>query len=223
VIDLVILGAGGTGLDALDCVDAINAISPRYRCVGFLDDDLRKQVNGFAGLPVLGSLSDAPKWRQARFVNALGGPGSFRQRPATLKRAGITDEGFETLVHPAAVVSSRAELGRGILVYPHVTVGPNVHIGHHVQILANVVANHDVRIGDWTIIASGAAISGRVRLGSCCYIGTGAVLKEDLVVGDGALVGMGAVVTRDVAPSITVIGNPARAKAPMGGTPERGA
>jgi sugar O-acyltransferase (sialic acid O-acetyltransferase NeuD family) len=191
--------------------------------VGFLDDDLRKQVSGFAGLPVLGSLSDAPEWRQARFVNAIGSPGSFLRRAATVRRAAIGDEDFETLVHPAAVVSSRAELGRGILVYPHVTVGPDVHIGNHVQILANVVVNHDVRIGDWTIIASGAALSGRVRLGSCCYIGTGAVLKEDLVVGDGALIGMGAVVTHDVAPSSTVIGNPARSKPPVpGGTPEPG-
>jgi len=220
VIDLVILGASGTGLDALDCVDAINSISPRYRCVGFLDDDPGKQASGFAGLPVLGSLSDAPAWRQNRFVNALGGPGSFRRRAATLKRAAIADEDFETLVHPAAIVSSRADLGRGILVYPHATVGPNVHIGNHVQILANVVVNHDVRIGEWTIIASGAAISGRVRLGSCCYIGTGAVLREDLVVGDGALIGMGAVVTHDIAPSSTVVGNPARAKPPApGGTP----
>jgi sugar O-acyltransferase (sialic acid O-acetyltransferase NeuD family) len=220
VIDLVILGAGGTGLDVLDCVDAINAISPRYRCVGFLDDDLRKQASGFAGLPVLGPLSNAPAWRQARFV---GGPGSFLRRAATLRRTATIDKDFETLVHPAAIVSSRAELGCGILVYPHATVGPNVHVGAHVQVLANVVVNHDVRIGDWTIIASGAAVSGRVRLGSSCYIGAGAVVKEGLVVGDGALIGMGAVVTHDVAPSSTVIGNPARTKSSAsGGTSERG-
>jgi sugar O-acyltransferase (sialic acid O-acetyltransferase NeuD family) len=217
VIDLVILGAGGTGLDVLDCVDAINAISPRYRCVGFLDDDLGKQASGFAELPVLGSLSDAPAWRQARFVDALGSPGSFLRRPATLRRAAIGDEDFETLVHPAAIVSSRAKLGHGVLVYPNTTVGPNAQIGNHVQLLANVVVNHDVRVGDWTIIASGAALSGGVRLGSCCYVGTGAVLKEGLAVGDGALIGMGAVVTHDVAPSSTVIGNPARPQPPAPG------
>lgn len=214
MIDLVILGAGGTGLDVLDCVDAINAISPRYRCLGFLDDDARKQASSFGGLPVLGPLSSAPGWPQARFINALGGPGSFTRRPAATRGAGVPDERFETLAHPAASISSRARLGRGVLVYPHATIGPNVRVGSHVQILANVVVNHDAQIGDWTIIASGAAVSGRVRLGSCCYVGTGAVLKEDVVVGDGAMIGMGAVVIREVAASSTVIGNPAQARPP---------
>ena len=166
------------------------------------------------GLPVLGPLANASAWPQARFVNALGGPESFIRRPETVRRAAVEDECFETLVHPAATVSSRARLGRGILVYPHATIGPHVHVGNHVQLLANVVVNHDAHLGDWTIIASGAALSGRVRLGSCCYVGTGAVIKEGVVVGDGALIGMGAVVISDVAASSTVIGNPARAKSP---------
>jgi sugar O-acyltransferase (sialic acid O-acetyltransferase NeuD family) len=212
MIDLVILGAGGTGLDVLDCVEAINAVGPRYRCLGFLDDDSRKQTSGFGGLPVLGPLSSAAAWRSARFVNALGGPGSFTRRPTITRGTTVSDEHFETLVHPSASISSRARLGSGVLVYPNVTIGPNVHIGNHVHVLASVVVNHDAHIGDWTIIASGVSVSGRVRIGSCCYIGTGAVLKEDLVVGDGALIGMGAVVIRDVTSSSTIVGNPAQPK-----------
>ncbi|MCC6200767.1 MAG: acetyltransferase, partial [Moraxellaceae bacterium] len=43
----------------------------------------------------------------------------------------------------------------------------------------------------------------------------GAIIKQGspgkpLVIGKGAIVGMGAVVTKDVAPGVTVVGNPAR-------------
>lgn len=52
-------------------------------------------------------------------------------------------------------------------------------------------------------------------IGDGAYIGTGAVIKQGtpdrpLRIGAGAVVGMGAVVTRDVAPGMTVVGNPAR-------------
>jgi sugar O-acyltransferase (sialic acid O-acetyltransferase NeuD family) len=210
LIDLIILGASGTGLDVLDWVDGLNAIEPRYRCLGFLDDDQQKHLGGFAGLPVLGTLEQASSWPTARFVDALGSPTGFLKRPAIVGRTGLSEERFETLVHPAASVSSRAQLGSGILVYPQVTIGPNVQLGNHVQVLANSVINHDTRIGQWTIVASGASISGKVRVGACCYIGTGAVLKESISVADGAMVGMGAIVIRNIQASESVVGNPAR-------------
>ena len=41
-------------------------------------------------------------------------------------------------------------------------------------------------------------------------IGAGAVILPGITIGRGAMVGAGAVVTKDVAPGVTVVGNPAR-------------
>ena len=55
---LVILGASGNALDVLDVVDAINAHSKTWEVRGFLDDS-RAVGSRFAGLAILGKLTDA--------------------------------------------------------------------------------------------------------------------------------------------------------------------
>lgn len=53
--------------------------------------------------------------------------------------------------------------------------------------------------------------SGRpVTIGADVWIGAGAIILPGVTVGDGAIIGAGAVVTRDVAPGVSVAGNPAR-------------
>jgi len=47
-------------------------------------------------------------------------------------------------------------------------------------------------------------------VGRNVWIGGGAILLPGITVGDDAVIGAGSVVTRDVAPGVTVAGNPAR-------------
>ncbi len=205
-IDVIILGAAGTALDVLDCLEA----EPAYRCLGFLDDDPAKQGTSVAGLPVLGTLADACRWPRARLADALGSPTSFRRRPDIVARTEVPPERFLTLIHPRAVVSSRAAIGPGSILHPNVVIGPNAQLGMHVTVLANSVVNHDASIGDWTILTSGVNVSGQARIGTCCYLGTGSAIIHGGAVGDGALVGMGAVVIREVRAGSVVAGNPAQ-------------
>lgn len=53
-------------------------------------------------------------------------------------------------------------------------------------------------------------IEGLVTVGNNVWIGAGAIVLPGRTIGDGAIVGAGSVVTRDVAPGMTVAGNPAR-------------
>ena len=72
---------------------------------------------------------------------------------------------------------------------------------------------------DWnryrgSIAALVAAGIGRpVRIGSDAWIGGGAIILPGVTIGDGAVIGAGSVVTRNVAPHVTVTGNPARPRA----------
>lgn len=217
MIDLVILGAAGTALDVLDFIDDINQRAATYRCIGLLDDDPAKAGSRVAGVPVIGPLSHAGQL-DARFVDALGSPSSFRRRAEIIGRTGIAADRFESIIHPSAYVSRRSTVGYGAIIYPHVTVGANVTVGQHVIVLANSVLNHDCRIGDYTIVTSGVCLSGRVTVGRACYLGTGSRVIQDATIGDGAMVGMGSAVLHDVEPGNVVVGVPARVLAPSENT-----
>jgi sugar O-acyltransferase (sialic acid O-acetyltransferase NeuD family) len=208
-LDLIVLGAGGTGLDVLDLIEALRAAGGAERCVGFLDD-ARPVGTLVGGIPVLGPLGDAGGWPSAALVDALGSPASYRAREGAVARAGADPGRFPPLVHPRATVSPRATVGRGALVFAGAVVGAEARLGEHVIVLANAVVNHGTGVGDYSIVASGATVSGMVRVGRACYLGAGSHVIQRAAVGDGALVGMGAVVTRDVAANAVVVGNPAR-------------
>lgn len=229
VVDLLVLGGGGTLRDVLDIVDAVNAAAARaggahavLRCIGCLDDNPALQGADVGGVPVLGPIADAHRWPGARLVNALGSPRSFRAREAATRRAATDDHRFLTLVHPAAVVSPRASVGRGALLFAGVFVGAHAVVGDHVTVLANSVVNHDARIEAFGIVASGVTLSGATTIGRGSYVGAGSHLRQGVSVGAGALVGMGAVVIRDVAAGAVVVGNPARELARRDGAPPAG-
>ena len=217
-LDVLVLGAGGTARDALDTIDALNAANttraasspPVLRCIGLLDDDPALAGSEIGEVRVLGRIHEAPRWRDAMLVNSIGSTRNLAAREAAARRAAADPDRFVALVHPAAVVSRRAAIGRGVFLYPGVVVGPDVHLGDDVLVLANTVVNHDVSVGAHSILASGVTLSGAVRIGRGCYVGAGSHVRQGITVGDGALIGMGAVVIRDVAPGAVVVGNPAR-------------
>lgn len=98
----------------------------------------------------------------------------------------------------------------GACLSPFVTLTSNIRIGRcfHANLYSYV--EHDCVIGDFVTFAPGAKVNGNVTIGDHAYIGSGAVLRQGVTIGAGSVVGMGAVVTRDVAPGVTVVGNPAK-------------
>ena len=207
---LIILGTGGSAYDVLDIVEAINRVAPRWDVVGFLDD-ARPAGSRHLDLPVLGRLADAPGLGDEHlFINAIGSDTSFRRRPEIIAGTGLPVERFATLVHPAASISSRATLGRGVYICPGVCISGAVTIANHVSLSPGVIVGHDSVVEDYATLAPAAVVSGFCRIGRCAYIGAASALRQRVRVGEQALVGIGAVVLNDVPHGTTVVGNPAR-------------
>ncbi len=75
---------------------------------------------------------------------------------------------------------------------------------------AEVSIGEGAQIGPAVQIYAGSEPSRPVVIGARAWIGGGAVILPGVNVGEGAVVGAGSVVARDVAPGMTVIGNPAK-------------
>lgn len=206
--NLIILGTGGSALDALDVTDALAAAGDRWDVAGFLDDG-RAAGETFMGLPVLGPLSAAPQYPDCLFINTIGSDKNHARRHAIIGNANQERTSFATLAHPQSAVSPRARLGVGVCVNYGVSIGGRAVIGDHVYIGPGAIIGHDAAIGDYSIVAPGAVISGFVTIGQACYIGAGSTIRQSLNIGPRSLIGMGAIVVRDVETDATVVGNPA--------------
>jgi sugar O-acyltransferase (sialic acid O-acetyltransferase NeuD family) len=113
------------------------------------------------------------------------------------------------------ILMDNISIGVGALLSPFVTITSNIRIGRYFHGNLYSYVEHDCRIGDFVTFAPGVKCNGNVVVEDHAYIGAGAILRQGkpgspLRIGRGAIVGMGAVVTRDVAPGVTVVGNPAR-------------
>lgn len=209
--DLAILGTAGNSLEILDSVlaQAQSGTAPRYRVVGFLDDNPTVQGSVIHGVPVLGGLGKARELDGVAFVNGIGSTNTYRKKAAILDALGVPDDRFATVIHPSAVVSTFAVIGAGSVILQNVVVSSRAVIGRHVQVLPLSVVSHDAEVGDYATIAGGVSISGFVKIGRSSYIGTHAAIRGGVSIGEGALVGMGSVVLRDVAENAMVAGVPA--------------
>jgi sugar O-acyltransferase (sialic acid O-acetyltransferase NeuD family) len=204
---IIILGTAGNSIDILE---TINELHPKYKCIGFLDDDETKLGKRVCGVEVLGKLSAAKKFDEAYFVNGIGNPNNFWKKEQIIAKTHLTNERFETIIHPSATVSKTAKIGKGTVIFQNVTVASRARIGNHVIILANSVLNHDTVVGDYTSIASGVCVSGSVEIRKSCYLGTNSSIIGEARIGEYSLIGMGAVVIADVNPNSVVVGNPAK-------------
>jgi len=209
ITELLILGAGGMSREIADVVGAINRQEPRWKLIGFLDDDPAKQSATVDGLPVLGPLESC----RGRAARVIVGVAQFRDRSArcqVVERLALPRERYATLIHPSASISPHATIGVGTAIEQNVVITPGTKIGDYVLVSQNVPMGHDDALEDFVTIAAGAILTGSVQLRLGSYIGAGATILPGLAVGEHALVAAGAVVTRDVPDYAIVAGVPAK-------------
>jgi len=159
----------------------------------------------------LGAEQAAAKAWMARYNAALASPVAERH---ALLRERLGHVGKDAVIRPPFFCDYgyNIRLGNGvflnfncvILDVVEVTIGDRTQIGPAVQIYA---ADHP---RDADTRRAGLEFGRPVRIGSDVWIGGGAMLLPGVTIGDGAVIGAGSVVTRDVAPHVTVTGNPAR-------------
>jgi sugar O-acyltransferase (sialic acid O-acetyltransferase NeuD family) len=206
---LIFFPFGGNAREAVVAVEALNAVAPRYRILGYLDDNCKRLQS--TDYPILGATAVWQSHRgKARLLAVPGSPRSFRQRRQLIDRFELRPEDAVSIIDPSARVARSASVGMNCLIMAGCFLSAGTRIGKHCVVLPNSVISHDACLGEYTVVGSNVSLSGGVLVGENCYIGSGVRIREGVSIGAGAMVGIGAVVVRDVPPGAIVAGVPAR-------------
>lgn len=203
---LVLVGAGGLGRETAEAVRA----SGRDGLVGFVDDDPVTWGTSVDGLPVLGGLGVLVEHEDWSLVLCPGSGTGRSVLAARLRRLGVDDERYATVVHPTAAVPTSCTVGVGCVVLAGAVLTASVTVGRHVVLMPGCVLTHDDVLQDFVTVCARVALAGDVHVAERAYLGAGCLVREHVHVGEAAVLGMGAVVLRDVPPGEVWVGAPAR-------------
>ncbi len=185
----------------------------RVEVVGLLDRRADRTGQTVLNVPVIGGderLEELRAGGVTGFFLGVGHVGTAAPRRALYRRGLAAGLEPVSAIHPSAVISTSAVLGRCSTVMALAAVNAGAELAECVIVNTGAVIEHDCRIAAHAHVATGARLAGGVELGEGALIGAGAVVRQGIRIGPDALVGAGAVVVKDVPGGITVVGNPAR-------------
>lgn len=196
---MYLFGASGHGKVIKEIVEACGG-----KVTAYVDDN--KQVNAFAGLPVLHAADGL-----SPMIVCIG---VCRIRKMIVERlkTSSTPVSFGTAIHPSAVVSPSAQIGEGTVVMAGAVINADAKIGKHCIVNTGATVDHDCAIEDYCHIAPGAHISGGTHIGEGTWIGVGSSVIQCLNIGTNCMIGAGSVVVRDIPDNVTAFGNPCKVK-----------
>jgi len=198
---IAIYGAGGFGRETRLLIDQINLAKPKWKFIGYFDDNSKEEVLG--GMEELNSYKES-----LHVVVAIAEPEIRKTVVESIKNSNIS---FAILIHPSVVYDkNEVVIGEGSIVAALSVFTTNITIGNHNIINLSSTVGHDVYTADYCSLMPGVHISGTVNLGKGVLVGSGAIVLQNLLIDAWSKVGAGAVVIENVNPNTTVVGIPAK-------------
>lgn len=199
---IAILGAGGHGRVVADCAEAAG-----WTDISIFDD--RPSFDFHSPWPVVGTGADLLA-RVAEFEGLVVGIGANPTRLNWHRQLSNAGARLMSVVHPHAMVSAHAQVGRGSVVFAGAVVNIGARLGEAVIINSGATVDHDCEIADGVHISPGAHLAGGVTVDELSWVGIGAAVREGVIIGRDVTIGAGAIVIKSVEAGLTMVGNPAR-------------
>ena len=193
--NIVLIGAGG---HAKVCAEIAGLNG--YDNILFLDDSVK-------GPHIFGKTDCFSQFtKTADFFVAIG---DNRVRQTFFEKILAEGGRIVSLLHPHAIVSKSARIGKGAAVMAGAVINAGAQIGDGVVINTCSSVDHDCTIGNFAHISVGAHLTGTVDIGEGTLVGAGAVILNNLNICDGVVIGAGATVIKPITEKGVYVGTPA--------------
>ncbi|WP_144531772.1 acetyltransferase [Bacillus pumilus] len=200
-----LIGAGGHSKVIQDMI----ASHPDYSLCAVLDDQFEETTTKSSIL--YGPISMGQKLRETMpHMKWLIAIGQNESRQLVKECLSFENTSFATLIHPRAVVSPSAVIGRGTVVMATAVVQAGAAIGEHAIINTGSIVEHDCILESFVHLSPGAVLTGCVSVRKGTHIGAGAVVIPGTSIGSWTIIGAGAAVTSDIHNQKVAVGIPAR-------------
>ncbi|HZH58312.1 MAG TPA: acetyltransferase [Metabacillus sp.] len=205
-MNIVIIGNGGHSKVVRDIILS----NQNLHIVGYLDDKFEDLIQDelFYG-PISSYQFLIDKFEEIKFIIAIG---HNQTRKQIVNKMNLEETLYLSPVHPSAIISPSARIGKGTVVMANTVINADAVIGDHVIVNTGSIIEHDSKVNDFAHVSPNATLTGCVQLGEGVHIGAGAILIPNVEVGDWSTIGAGATVINSIPPNIIAFGTPAKSK-----------
>lgn len=187
---LLIIGAGGHGRAVAEAV----LLARSHSIAAFLDDAPDRAAH-IGEIPIWGGTSDLPSWLE-QVEEVVVAIGRNAAREALHARIALTGVPLAQVVHPNAIVSPSALIGRGCVVMAGAIIGAQAQLGEGVIVNCGAIIDHDCRVEAFGHLGVGACMAGGAMLGHGAWMQAGSALGYGVKVAAGCVLKPGEGVDR---------------------------
>ncbi len=201
--DFIIIGGGDHAKVIIEVLRAMN-----MKIIGAVDAN--KDQTHVLDVPILGDDAILPSLRHQGVANVAMGIGDNRLRERLGKRAHELGFSAPPLIHPSALISPSARIGRGVVVMARAVIGVQAILRDMSLVNTGAILDHDNDLGGSAHVAPGCAIAGNVHIGDRTLIGVGSAIRPGVRIGSDSIIGAGSAVVSNIGDKQIVGGAPAR-------------
>ena len=200
---LGIYGCGGAGRESKEIAELMGC----WEEIFFIDDAYSNDT--FRGIQRMNYQEFLEMYNasEVEITISLGEPELKEKLYYRLKKDGFS---FANIIHPTAIISPSATVGRGLILKSHSFISADAVVGENVSIEENGIIGHDSIIGDHCQISANVVVAGGCTIGNSTYIGLSVPIIQGAHIGANSVISMGSVVVRDIPDNVIAVGNPAR-------------
>ena len=200
---VIILGDGGHS----KVIQEMIFCGGEHQILAILDDkyEQRFQERGMVHAPISYLVK---LFRQDTKVVAAIGGNEIRKKIVQDLR--LLPKHYLTVIHPTAIVSKSAKIGKGTVIMPNAVINANANIGQHCIINTGAVVEHDNSIGDYSHVSPNGTLAGNVTAGEGVHIGSGATVIPGKHLGSWSVIGAGSTVIEHIPAYSKAVGSPTR-------------